>query len=68
MNMKTLFNDKWEFAKTSLEVEDSRNLDFVPIDLPHDWLIYNTLDLYESSIGWYRKSFFYSKQQVNKYC
>lgn len=63
MNMKTLFNDKWEFAKTSLEVEDSRNLDFVPIDLPHDWLIYNTLDLYESSIGWYRKSFFYSKQQ-----
>src|SRR5690606_18518026 len=22
-----------------------------------DWLIYNTLDLYENSIGWYRKTF-----------
>ncbi|WP_400246136.1 glycoside hydrolase family 2 TIM barrel-domain containing protein [Niallia sp. JL1B1071] len=63
MNTKMLFNDEWEFAKTSLEVKDCRNLDFVPIDLPHDWLIYNTLDLYESSIGWYRKSFTYSKHQ-----
>ncbi|MER2060628.1 MAG: glycoside hydrolase family 2 TIM barrel-domain containing protein, partial [Niallia sp.] len=63
MNKKMLFNDGWEFAKTSVEETDSRHLNFAPIDLPHDWLIFNTLDLYESSIGWYRKSFTYSKKQ-----
>ncbi|MHA7967592.1 glycoside hydrolase family 2 TIM barrel-domain containing protein [Paenibacillus sp. CAU 1782] len=29
----------------------------MPVDLPHDWLIYDTLNLYENSIGWYRKRF-----------
>ncbi|XEC94018.1 glycoside hydrolase family 2 TIM barrel-domain containing protein [Paenibacillus tarimensis] len=57
MNKKTLFNDGWEFAKSSLEVADCAGLTFEPVDLPHDWLIYNTLDLYENSIGWYRKKF-----------
>ncbi|MCD8508927.1 MAG: DUF4982 domain-containing protein [Bacillus sp. (in: Bacteria)] len=57
MNKKILFNDNWEFAKSSLEFSDPQGLSFKPIDLPHDWLIYNTLDLYENSIGWYRKTF-----------
>ena len=57
MNNKILFNDGWEFAKSSLDVTDSSVLDFMPVDLPHDWLIYNTLNLYEGSIGWYRKTF-----------
>ncbi|WP_251549781.1 glycoside hydrolase family 2 TIM barrel-domain containing protein [Neobacillus muris] len=61
MNKKILFNDGWEFAKSSLEMADYKNLKFGPVDLPHDWLIYNTLDLYENSIGWYRKRFSYSK-------
>lgn len=55
MNKKTLFNDQWEFAKSNLETENSAGLAFEPVDIPHDWLIYNTLDLYENSIGWYRK-------------
>jgi beta-galactosidase len=57
MNTKILFNDGWEFAKSSLEVSDRSTLTFESVDLPHDWLIYNTLDLYENSIGWYRKRF-----------
>ncbi|MDN5316117.1 MAG: beta-galactosidase [Thermoanaerobacterium sp.] len=57
MNKKILFNDGWEFAKSSLEVADSTTLKFEPVDIPHDWLIYNTLNLYENSIGWYRKRF-----------
>lgn len=57
MNKKILFNDGWEFAKSSLEATDSTNLTFKPVVLPHDWLIYNTLNLYENSIGWYRKKF-----------
>lgn len=57
LNKKILFNDGWQFAKSSLETEDSAGLEFEPVDLPHDWLIYNTLDLYEDGIGWYRKVF-----------
>ncbi|MFD0693426.1 glycoside hydrolase family 2 TIM barrel-domain containing protein [Paenibacillus sp. GCM10027628] len=62
MNKKTLFNNGWEFAKSSLDVTDSAGLSFEPVDLPHDWLIYNTLNLYENSIGWYRKRFTYAKE------
>ncbi|MDC3416897.1 glycoside hydrolase family 2 TIM barrel-domain containing protein [Aquibacillus salsiterrae] len=57
MNKKILFNDRWEFAKSDLEASDSTKLSFEAVDLPHDWLIYNTLELYENSIGWYRKTF-----------
>ena len=57
MNRKILFNDGWEFAKSGLGVSSPEGLEFQPVDLPHDWLIYNTLSLYESSIGWYRKRF-----------
>lgn len=57
MNQRRLFNEGWEFAKSTLEVTNVESLDFHPVDLPHDWLIYNTLDLYENSIGWYRKYF-----------
>ncbi|WP_209445677.1 hypothetical protein [Paenibacillus etheri] len=45
MNQKRLFNEGWEFAKSTLEVADGKFLDFNTVDLPHDWLIYNTLDL-----------------------
>ncbi|WP_418040460.1 glycoside hydrolase family 2 TIM barrel-domain containing protein [Paenibacillus xylanilyticus] len=61
MNQKKLFNDGWQFAKTKLDVTDPAGLGFEPVELPHDWLIYNTLDLYEDSIGWYRKTFAYTK-------
>ncbi|MEX1029337.1 MAG: glycoside hydrolase family 2 TIM barrel-domain containing protein [Paenibacillaceae bacterium] len=63
MNTKRLFNDGWEFAKTGLNVTDWAGLRFEPVDLPHDWLIYNTLDLYENSIGWYRKKFVRTKEE-----
>ncbi|KRE97731.1 glycoside hydrolase [Paenibacillus sp. Soil766] len=57
MNKRTRFNDGWEFTKSSLDVIESAALLYEPVDIPHDWLIYNTLDLYENSIGWYRKRF-----------
>lgn len=55
VNRKVLFNDGWEFAKSSLEIQDHTQLNFESVDIPHDWLIYNTQALYENSIGWYRK-------------
>jgi beta-galactosidase len=63
MNKKNLFNNGWEFAKSNLEEVNVFDLKFEPIDIPHDWLIYNALDLYENSIGWYRKKFKYNKNE-----
>ena len=55
MNSRTLWNDNWYFAKTALDVEwEDRALwerEMQPADLPHDWLIYDTKNLYEDSIG-----------------
>ena len=54
-----LFNQKWTFLKTAPGTELSDIADkkdsFVSVDIPHDWLISQTKDLYENSTGWYRK-------------
>ncbi|WP_010677918.1 glycoside hydrolase family 2 TIM barrel-domain containing protein [Bacillus timonensis] len=65
-NKKVLFNDGWEFAKSELGVTDCGHLQFQAVDIPHDWLIYNTLDLYENSIGWYRKKFHYKNRDKER--
>ena len=56
MNSRTLWNDNWYFAKTELGVKwEDRQIweaKMQPVDLPHDWLIYDTKNLYEDSIGW----------------
>lgn len=65
-NKKVLFNDGWKFAKSELGVTEYDNLQFQAIDVPHDWLIYNTLDLYENSIGWYRKKFNYENHGTER--
>jgi len=54
-----LFNDGWQFAKGPLDMGDPNGLEFAAVDLPHDWLIYDSTNLYENGIGWYRKWFDY---------
>ena len=54
-----LFNEDWTFWKSPVgttlkEAQDSREK-FAPVELPHDWLIYDTKNLYEDGFGWYRK-------------
>ncbi|UOQ48376.1 DUF4982 domain-containing protein [Gracilibacillus caseinilyticus] len=63
LNQIKLFNDNWQFAKSSLETDSASLLSFSPVDVPHDWLIYNTKNLYENSIGWYKKAFHYSSDK-----
>ena len=55
--MRTLINDQWFFAKlpTGSGLKDTENADFIPVDLPHDWLIWQENDLYESADAWYRR-------------
>ena len=55
--MRQLFNRGWEFVKLPPEstLEDARRSQgWQAVDLPHDWLIFQENDLYESSDGWYR--------------
>ncbi len=60
--MKTLFNDNWKFAKTPAgTADDDWNYEFLPVHIPHDWLIYNTDNLYESSYGRYIKNYDFGK-------
>lgn len=33
----------------------------MPVTLPHDWLIYDTHNLYENGEGWYRTSLKFDK-------
>ncbi|MBP1573625.1 MAG: DUF4982 domain-containing protein [Oscillospiraceae bacterium] len=63
MNDVIIFNDNWEFTKTEIDTEYSDSLDWKHVDIPHDWLIFDTDNLYETSRGWYRKSFTYINEQ-----
>ncbi len=69
MAEKWLWNDGWEFCKCSLdymELEDIDECSFEPVDIPHDWLIADTQNLYEDSVGWYRKHFIWNRDPHKK--
>lgn len=59
MSIKKLFCDNWLFSKQNADasINDIDNIDWQPADIPHDWLIWQTKDLYESSNGFYKKKF-----------
>ena len=67
--MKMLFNDGWEFLKQKpgADIADIQKTEFVPVNIPHDWLIGNTSDLYENSTGFYRKIFNIDKKTGHRY-
>ncbi|GAE91992.1 beta-galactosidase [Gracilibacillus boraciitolerans JCM 21714] len=61
LNQTTLFNNSWLFAKSDLNESTSSSLKFSPVEIPpHDWLIYDTNNLREDSIGWYKKVYEYN--------
>lgn len=61
MDRKVLFNDNWRFTKRELGTDPGsmgeKDIPWTPVDIPHDFLIYNTNDLYEACEGWYKKEF-----------
>lgn len=57
--MKQLFNDNWYFCKFPLDVplEDIFTASgWNAVDLPHDWMIYDTANLYEEAVSCYKKT------------
>ena len=65
--MRYLFNDGFRFLKTpvgtTLQQAMERENEFRPVDIPHDWLIYDSQKLYEDSTGWYEKRFFWREPE-----
>lgn len=55
--MKQLLNDQWQFVKLAFgsTLEEAEKANWQDVDLPHDWLIWQTDDLYETSDAWYRR-------------
>ena len=56
--MQILMNDGWSFAKlpSGSVFADADNAGFNPVDLPHDWLIWQEDNLYENADAWYRRT------------
>lgn len=59
MKEKTLLKYDWEFQKMPISegvIPDTYREDaFRPVVIPHDWLIDQAENLYEDSVGWYKK-------------
>lgn len=67
-NGKTLFGDNWQFTLkeigTSLDEINSEK-DWHDVEIPHDWLIGDTRNLYKTGEGWYKKSFTLDKGDLD---
>ena len=59
--MKSLFNEGWKFWEaeygTGYETAMEHLADFKDVEIPHDYLIHDTGNLYKDSTGWYIKDF-----------
>ena len=55
--MRYLFNKGWRFLETkvgtSFDDAMTKESEFKPVQVPHDWLIYDSTDLYRDGTGWY---------------
>jgi len=55
--MESLFNDGWQFVKLSQgsTLSETESAQWGTVDLPHDFLIPQEKNLYETADGWYRR-------------
>ncbi len=62
MNIKYGYNNGWTFCKLEIDAMEipATSEGYEAVDIPHDWLIKDTQNLYEDSIGWYRNSYRYA--------
>ncbi|SFC21792.1 DUF4982 domain-containing protein [Butyrivibrio sp. YAB3001] len=68
--MKKLFTEGWKFWEaefgTSYETAMEHLPEFKQVDIPHDYLIHDTANLYKDSTGWYVKDFSLSSDDIKK--
>ena len=53
-----LINDGWRFVKmpSGSTLQEAEAAEWRRVDLPHDWLIWQAEDLYETADAWYRRT------------
>ncbi len=66
MSVDRLLCDGWDFSKNPYGVEYGDSLTWERVDIPHDWLIYDAKNLYETSTGWYRRELTYTPQEKER--
>jgi len=66
MSVDRLLCDLWEFSKNPYGTEYSDLLTWESVDIPHDWLIYDAKNLYETSTGWYRRKLQWSPKEKER--
>ncbi len=54
--IRTRFTDGWQFALKKIG-DAPKPEDFNPVDIPHDWQVWNTRNLYGDGDGYYKKTF-----------
>ena len=61
MKRKTCLNNGWQFLEKEYSEENLQCPDgeYMPVRLPHDYLIYDVRNLYRDSVGWYRRKLMY---------
>ena len=68
--MKSLFNEGWKFWEaeygTEFETAMEHLADFKDVEIPHDYLIHDTSNLYKDSTGWYIKEFELSDKDAGR--
>lgn len=55
-----LWNNGWQFylcGNGEANIDNVKEKSFTDVELPHDWLIGDTRNLYRNGDGWYRKKF-----------
>ena len=68
--MERLMNDGWQFQKLpkGSTLEEALSGSWQPVAIPHDWLIAQANDLYQTSDGWYLRSLYFSEEEAQKCC
>ena len=68
--MRYLFNGGWRFLETGLDTTfgeiKTRKDEFKKVKVPHDWLIYDSKDLFRDGLGWYTKDFEFRREQGSR--
>ena len=68
-SLTVLFNDGWKFCLTEADkikdISELAGARWYDVELPHDWLINDTHNLYKTGDGWYKKRFAVTAEQLS---
>ena len=68
--MKSLFTEGWKFWEAEYGTDFFTAMEhlgsFVDVEIPHDYLIHDTANLYKDSTGWYIKDFELTEEDEDK--